>query len=90
VTIIATDTKVRSIHEVNPSDSLLDLKLQGGGGTDFKDVFNYLEPANPTVLLFFTDMCFTKNFPTPDYPTIFINTWDNKPGPFGSTLYIKD
>lgn len=57
LTVISCDADVHTIGEVNSEEDILGLKLQGGGGTDFKPVFKWVSENKPTakLLIFFTD-----------------------------------
>lgn len=62
----------------------------GGGGTDFRPVFDYVrdQGIRPACLLYLTDMY--GHFPqeAPDYPVMWCAT-SEQTGPFGETLRIK-
>lgn len=64
------------------------IKPVGGGGTDFKPVFNLItkEQNDPVALLYFTDL--QGDFPVsrPNYDTIWINTTADLKAPFGKVL----
>ncbi len=89
--LISTDTEIRSDEDVLDGDSLLDCEPKGFGGTDFRHVFNELKKDKPTVLIFFTDMCFYFNFDPPDFPVIWINTSNQEKAPaaYGETINVK-
>ncbi len=56
IDLVAADAKVQSHKIFLPGDSL-EYKLGGGGGTDFRPVFEYIDRYidYPSVLLYFTD-----------------------------------
>ena len=89
--LICTDTRIRSDLEISFNDSLLEQELSGGGGTDFKHIFSKLEEDPPTILIFFTDMGVSFNFPVPDFPVIWINTSDSDEAPaeYGETIIVN-
>jgi predicted metal-dependent peptidase len=66
------------------------IKMQGGGGTDFRPVFQWVEDngVEPVILIFFTDLM--GGFPSepPPYPVIWIATTDLN-GPFGDTVKVE-
>jgi predicted metal-dependent peptidase len=68
-------------------------KLKGGGGTDFRPVFEHLNKmrVHPNIVVFFTDGYGA--FPTeePDYETLWVWTEMNSPHnpPFGDTCCMK-
>ncbi|MDM5270638.1 VWA-like domain-containing protein [Sulfurovum sp. zt1-1] len=56
IDIITADTKVHSHKTYLPGEPL-EYEISGGGGTDFRPVFEYIDQNidHPTALLFFTD-----------------------------------
>ena len=90
--IVPCDTEVQAAHvvHVEAGDELGTLNLPGGGGTDFRPVFDYLERENiePSVMLYFTDLC--GEFPKegPPYPVMWITDYDRSSAPFGLTLAV--
>jgi len=56
IDLITADTKIQS-HQVFLPGEALSYELSGGGGTDFRPVFEYIEYSidYPTLLLYFTD-----------------------------------
>lgn len=70
--VIYCDTKVYSGGTYTPDDLPLHLEAQGGGGTDFRPAFEYLDnQENLQAVVFFTDTW--GEFPAlaPEYPVIF-------------------
>jgi len=55
-TVIQFDTRVTKVNEYRAGDSL-DREIKGGGGTDFRPVFDHIEKEglNPRVLVMLTD-----------------------------------
>jgi predicted metal-dependent peptidase len=51
----------------------VDLKFEGGGGTDFRPVFEYVETHDlrPTVMVFFTDLAGVYPEDEPEYPVVW-------------------
>lgn len=93
VHVIYCDAEVHNTQVFTPADFPLTskkFKPQGGGGTAFEPVFEYVaeKRLDPVVLLYLTDMY--GSFPTkkPKYPTIWCATSEIK-APFGKTLEIK-
>jgi predicted metal-dependent peptidase len=56
IDLITADAKIQS-HQVFLPGEPLNYEISGGGGTDFRPVFEYIEKeiSYPTVLLYFTD-----------------------------------
>jgi predicted metal-dependent peptidase len=65
------------------------IQPKGGGGTDFRPVFNLIEKetSSPKAILYFTDLCgtFPKSMPT-EYDILWISTVKNGKAPFGKIL----
>jgi len=57
LTVLACDAHVHSSSQVQTIRDVSSIKLQGGGGTDFKPVFQWLNEHKPNLrlLVFFTD-----------------------------------
>jgi len=66
-------------------------KPAGGGGTDFRPVFDYVKAKKlkPVALLYLTDMMGAFPDKAPGYPTIWCATTTLVKGPFGKTLEIR-
>jgi predicted metal-dependent peptidase len=68
----------------------IDTKPKGGGGTDFRPVFEWIEQQGitPACLIFFTDL--EGPFPQtpPDYPVLWITPTRNI-APFGETVEVQ-
>ncbi len=86
ITLIECDHKIRDITEYEPLQSLTP-KLIGGGATDFRDVFNYVEEYNFNCLIYFSDA--EGIFPNyqPNFETLWVLTKDTTT-PFGETIII--
>jgi predicted metal-dependent peptidase len=89
ILVLWCDAKVHSMQEVTDAGDVSYLKPQGGGGTDFRPVFRWIEEhgVEPDALIYFTDMY--GDFPShaPSYPVIWARTTDKKP-PFGDDIHI--
>ena len=91
------DTKAYTIHEFsseNISDlSSTDLKIEGGGGTDFVCNWKLMKrnDINPAQLIMFTDGYPCGDWGDPDYCDTLFVVWgnDNIVAPFGQTAYYK-
>lgn len=64
------------------------IEVTGGGGTDFRPVFNLIKQEHnaPLALIYFTDL--QGEFPAnqPDYDVIWVNTTKDLKAPFGKCL----
>lgn len=89
IDIITADAKIQSHAVFLPGESL-NYELSGGGGTDFRVVFEYIDAFidYPTILLYFTDGMGT--FPTsePSYDVLWIMPSEVEV-PFGEVVEIK-
>ena len=77
VTLVACDNKLsdQSPWEFEPWDAMsLPQEMEGGGGTDFRPVFDWVEHENrsPNMLVYFTDA--EGDFPkvAPNYPVVWL------------------
>lgn len=65
---------------------------RGGGGTSFEPVFEEIEKQglHPECLIYLTDL--QGSFPdhAPEYPVLWINTYDHTQAPFGTTVFMED
>lgn len=89
--VMYVDAMVQSVQVFEPEDHIV-LKPKGGGGTDFKPGFSYLdnEGLDPICVIYFTDgEC--NSFPSePTYPVLWaIYNNNNFNPPFGETIKIK-
>lgn len=87
--VVYCDTQVQHVDVFEPND-LVTFKLHGGGGTDFRPPFDYLNEhgIKPEALVYLTDMY--GPFPTtpPEFPVLWCAT-SEVAGPFGTTLRIE-
>ena len=93
LTVLSCDAEVHTAHQVTSVTDVKSIKMQGGGGTDFRPVFKWLEEnkSNTKLLVFFTDGY--GDFPKETYiKTLWVVT---KGGiadddfPFGDTVRIE-
>lgn len=89
-TVIYCDTEVQRTEEFN-SDTPVKLNPKGGGGTDFRPIFQYIEKHGLGIscLIYLTDM--EGEFPetVPNYPVLWAKIGDSKINPpFGEEVKI--
>ncbi|WP_027180469.1 vWA domain-containing protein [Maridesulfovibrio bastinii] len=90
--VLWCDMKVVSEQVFNRLDLPLKIEAKGGGGTDFRPPFDWVDDnnINPSCLIYFTDMECSK-FPeyTPDYPVLWVRSGGGllEP-PFGDLIDI--
>jgi predicted metal-dependent peptidase len=84
------DAAVHAHRVYGPQDQL-DLTTHGGGGTDFRPVFERVaeERIEPVCLLYFTDMWGTFPKDPPPYPVLWISYSDTTTAPFGTVINAK-
>lgn len=89
VEVIYCDTTINGIEEFQPGDAV-HLTAQGGGGTDFRPVFEHLDQADepPVACIYLTDG--HGRFPDsePDYPILWASI-DRDFFPFGQLVAVK-
>lgn len=90
--VIACDAKVQN-HYILEKYEYFDtdqIKLTGGGGTDFSPAFEYIEKENlrPTAVVYMSDG--KGVFPNPpEYPVLWALTKDHDAPPFGRHLVVN-
>lgn len=89
--VIYCDAEIQNVEYFGPGDFLGILNAKGGGGTDFRPVFDWIEKENisPSCLIYFTDL--DGEFPEsdPGFPVLWIvegKTFES--APFGEILEI--
>ena len=89
--IVWCDAKVHRIDEVDDMTDLLGLMPVGGGGTDFRPVFDWIEENDirPEALVYLTDG--EGDFPReePRYPVLWGSILERSKYPFGEVVQIK-
>ena len=82
LTLIQCDAEVGSVEtfdDASPFDSNRKWKATGGGGTDFRPVFRYVDEhpeLDPALLIYFTDGCGAYPDRAPSYPVMWLLTED--------------
>lgn len=92
--IISCDTAITSHHKVkwDDPDSYNKIKeLPGGGGTDFRPIFNWVTKNAPDAraVIVFTDLCghFPERFDTPTFWLVDSALKNQMEVPFGQTIF---
>ena len=88
IDILTADAKVQSHKTYLPGEPLA-CEMHGGGGTDFRPVFSYIEREidYPTLLLYFTDGMGTFPKDPPAYDVVWVMP-EAKAVPFGDSLTL--
>ncbi len=89
--VIYADSEVAGVEEFTRNDLPLDLHPAGGGGTDFKPAFQYVEDhgINPSCAIYLTDGdCFGGWPDDPGYPVLWVGTKKFEP-PFGDFVELN-
>jgi len=96
--VVYCDAKVQR-EEVFEFGEPVEFRPAGGGGTDFRPVFEWAEAQGiePACLIFFTDLCGTFPDRVPDYPVLwalasaYSGSWASKAtAPFGEIIRIEE
>jgi predicted metal-dependent peptidase len=87
--LLDCDASIHSAQEFVPGDRI-DAQLKGGGGTDFRPVFDHVAEHNldPAALVYLTDLYGTFPEAPPPYPVLWIS-YGTDAAPFGDVLKIR-
>jgi len=90
ITLLICDDKIREIKTFYSGD-ILEFDLDGGGATDFKPVFEYIQEnlIDTKLLLYFTDLDGTFPLDEPNYDVRWISKIDISI-PFGEIILLDD
>ena len=88
--LVWCDAQVHHVDELDQSSDLAGLKPHGGGGTDFRPVFDWIDNNNvtPDALVYLTDGmgCFPSD--APRYPVVWGSIFAQSKYPFGDVVDI--
>lgn len=90
--VIHVDARVSSEEVFESSDLPIKLHPTGGGGTDFRPVFDYIKKQGyePCCVIYFTDMWGTFPETEPEWPVLWITPTKNYKAPFGETVTYRN
>lgn len=90
IKVIQCDCRIQQIVNLEEMDHVLDMELQGGGGTAIEPVLEVCDNEPPTCLIYFSDLHFHVVSDPPDYPIIWVCTSNHEPMPkgWGDTIYM--
>jgi predicted metal-dependent peptidase len=87
LTVLQFSTEIISKNIFKIDESVRDLKLHKGGGTNISPVLDYSDKINPELLIIFTDLEFAEPDNTQKYPTLWVCINNpNIPHPFGDRI----
>jgi len=91
IIVIHCDAAVHNVERFLPGEPIK-VHPVGGGGTDFRPAFKYVEKEGieAACLVYLTDMYGTFPKTEPDYPVMWASTTFNAKAPFGEVVPIKD
>lgn len=91
LTVIYCDAAINGEPAVyTPDDGQIELTPAGGGGTDFRPVFDWVDGHDePAALVYLTDLYGSFPAAPPSYPVLWAATTDQQ-APFGQTLRITE
>jgi predicted metal-dependent peptidase len=90
LTIVYHDSAIQDIGHWTPADGPLVLAPKGGGGTDHRPVFEWIEKQSltPTCLICLTDMDTIFPDTAPDYPVLWASTGNTTSPSFGLCVRV--
>ena len=88
--LVWCDAKVHHVDELDQASDLAGLKPHGGGGTDFRPVFDWIVDNNvtPDALVYLTDGMGSFPQDEPRYPVIWGSIYEGSKYPFGDVVNI--
>ncbi len=92
VKLLYCDVKVVDWHSITREELPLEITAKGGGGTDFRPAFDWVEDEgiDPACLIYLSDMECDKFPPEPDYPVLWARIGEGGVlPPFGELLDIN-
>ncbi|HZR47018.1 MAG TPA: VWA-like domain-containing protein, partial [Candidatus Manganitrophaceae bacterium] len=87
--VLYCDAKIHRTEEFGPDD-LIELKPIGGGGTDFRPAFTWVDENRVTLacMIYLSDL--EGSFPErpPEFPVLWVSTTKDE-APFGETVFLE-
>ena len=92
VFVLSCDAQLHTVEEFDQGHDIRATppQMKGGGGTNFRPVFDWVEEAGitPSALIYFTDLCGSFPDHEPGYPVIWCATSEERV-PFGDVVRVK-
>lgn len=90
ITVLHVDCEVARVEELTSADLPLRLKPAGGGGTDFRAAFDWVEQSGReyAAMVYLTDMWGQFPHDAPPYPVIWISDSGVEDAPFGRAVVV--
>ncbi len=92
IDVVYCDAQIQGHERFDRQDLPLVMNPVGGGGTDFRPVFEWVaqQGAEPRCLVYLTDLeCYRFPAHAPDYPVLWVQTGhDAMPVPFGEIVQM--
>jgi predicted metal-dependent peptidase len=87
---VMCDAQINVVHELNDASELRDIKLVGGGGTNFIPVFDWIadQGGAPDALVYLTDGLGMFPDRAPNYPVIWGSIYEPATYPFGDVVQV--
>ncbi|CAB4130533.1 vWFA domain containing protein [uncultured Caudovirales phage] len=91
VHVIYCDAAVAHVEEFTPDQYPVRLEAHGGGGTDFRPAFEYIDEnlSDVQCAIYLTDMYGTFPDSEPDYPTMWVSNSTVSDAPFGQVIQLS-
>jgi len=93
VTAMSCDAQVQEVVKIRKFENFLKkLQMKGGGGTDFRPVFEKVKDLNmvPELLIYLTDTYGAFPDKQPQYPVLWCITEESGKVPWGQAVYIPN
>jgi predicted metal-dependent peptidase len=90
MTIIDCDSVIHSVYEIDQNTDIMSLNFNGGGGTRFQPVLDYVSEHPTQALIYFTDLEGESLLEPVEYPVLWICNSNHEPATIGETVYINN
>lgn len=87
IVVISADSEINHVDEFHRGEPI-DVKMHGGGGTDFRPALKYLADDPPAAFVYLTDL-YGPTGDDPGYPVLWCCTTKNV-APWGETIRLED